>query len=327
MAGMIYDKYIAGVEEDAATVEKVEATAKDKLVVTFNQRLLEGNNIRPAAFDVKVDGSSVTIKSLSVSRNGDGNTVVTLNLDGEMEADASNVVLDILGNDAYLKNVFEVPAEQDLGITVDDKIAPSYDKDSITVADNEVTITFDENIKGATVSLYTFEVRNNDIIAFSVGEEDDTVVLTLKDPYESGAKVRVSQKHDIEDTSGNKYRNTDTIEVKAGAATPTPNVVDALDLTGLVTAPVIGGNSDTKTIDEAQYTGTIVWYESDGITAVDGDFAAETVYVAVVTLVAADGYTFDGVVANSFTYTEATTVENDADSGVVTITFPATDAE
>jgi hypothetical protein len=50
------------------------------------------------------------------------------------------------------------------------------------------------------------------------------------------------------------------------------------------------------------------------------------VYSARVTLTAKTGYTFAGLAANSFTYTGATSVTNSANSGTVTITFPATEA-
>jgi hypothetical protein len=50
------------------------------------------------------------------------------------------------------------------------------------------------------------------------------------------------------------------------------------------------------------------------------------VYRAVVTLTAKTGFTFTGVAAGSFTYSGATSVANAANSGTVTITFPATAA-
>jgi hypothetical protein len=42
-------------------------------------------------------------------------------------------------------------------------------------------------------------------------------------------------------------------------------------------------------------------------------------------LTAKSGYTFTGVAENSYTHTGATSIANAADSGVVTITFPATE--
>ncbi|MDR0731391.1 MAG: hypothetical protein LBF63_06955, partial [Treponema sp.] len=117
-----------------------------------------------------------------------------------------------------------------------------------------------------------------------------------------------------------------TIAFPATAAEGADTVVTLLSLTDQVTAPVRGAAPVTTGIDTAQYTGTLAWKESDGTTAVSGNFAASTVYKAVVTLTAKPGYTFTGLGANSFTYTGAT-VTNAADSGVATIAFPATTAD
>jgi hypothetical protein len=101
--------------------------------------------------------------------------------------------------------------------------------------------------------------------------------------------------------------------------------VSAFSLDGTVQAPVKGATPDATAIDETQYTGSIAWQTSGGV-AHTGAFAAATVYQAVVTLTANTGWTFTGVGAGSFTYTGAT-VTNAADSGTVTITFPATAEE
>jgi transcriptional antiterminator Rof (Rho-off) len=113
-----------------------------------------------------------------------------------------------------------------------------------------------------------------------------------------------------------------TITFPATAA-PSGNTVTAFSLDGKVTAPAQGAMPNTAAINETQYTGTVAWQREDG-TAHTGAFAASTVYKAVVTLTAKSGYTFDGVAANSFTYSGATSVANNANSGIVTITFPAT---
>jgi membrane carboxypeptidase/penicillin-binding protein PbpC len=103
-----------------------------------------------------------------------------------------------------------------------------------------------------------------------------------------------------------------------------PTVVTAFSLDGLITAPVVFAAANTTAIDEAQYTGSISW-QTNADAAYTGMFAASTVYRAVVTLAAKSGWTFTGVVSDTFTYTGAT-VTNAADSGTVTITFPATAA-
>jgi hypothetical protein len=122
-----------------------------------------------------------------------------------------------------------------------------------------------------------------------------------------------------------------TFSVPAGDVTVTVEfagltVVTATDLSSLITAPVKGAAPDTTSINENQYTGTIAWQTQSG-TPHSGAFAASTVYRAVVMLIAKTGYTFNGVAADSFTYTGATSVTNAANSGTVTITFPATAAD
>ncbi|GHV71376.1 hypothetical protein AGMMS49928_22860 [Spirochaetia bacterium] len=104
-----------------------------------------------------------------------------------------------------------------------------------------------------------------------------------------------------------------------------PATVNIFDLTGKITAPVRWVWPVTTFTETAQYTGTVVWQTGTG-TSLKGTFAASTIYKAVVTLKTKTGYTFSGVAANSFTYTGATAV-NAANSGIVTITFPATAAE
>lgn len=101
-------------------------------------------------------------------------------------------------------------------------------------------------------------------------------------------------------------------------------VVTLLALGTLVTAPVKAAVPSITAIDTTQYTGTIAWFATDGVTPLVGNFAASTVYVAKVTLTAKAKFTMVGVLANSFTYTGATTVTNLINSGLVTITFPVT---
>jgi hypothetical protein len=101
-------------------------------------------------------------------------------------------------------------------------------------------------------------------------------------------------------------------------------VVNALELTNLVAAPVKGEAPNIATISTVQYTGDIAWGKEDG-SNFSGNFAASTVYQAVVTLTANSGFTFKDVAANSFSHARAT-VTNAANSGTVTIVFPATEA-
>jgi hypothetical protein len=88
-------------------------------------------------------------------------------------------------------------------------------------------------------------------------------------------------------------------------------------LTGTFAAPVTG-QAAAGSLNAAQYTGTISWNPAHTT------FAASTPYTATVTLTAKPGYTFAGIAPNAFSYSGASTVSNSADSGVVTIAFPAT---
>jgi hypothetical protein len=100
--------------------------------------------------------------------------------------------------------------------------------------------------------------------------------------------------------------------------------ITILDLSGQVIAPAKGAAPVATGITTTQYTGTVAWQTENG-DGFDGvNFEAGTVYQAVVTLTAKEGYTFTGVGANSFTHTGAASITNAVNSGAVTIVFPAT---
>jgi hypothetical protein len=98
--------------------------------------------------------------------------------------------------------------------------------------------------------------------------------------------------------------------------------VTDLDLTHKVPTPVSGG-TPAPLIAAPQYKGTISWSPADSV------FQAGKAYTATVTLAAASGYTFTGVKADSFIHNgkdgaATRSLVNAADSGTVTIVFPAT---
>jgi hypothetical protein len=98
-----------------------------------------------------------------------------------------------------------------------------------------------------------------------------------------------------------------------------PEVVSLAAIHG-ITVPIVGGTPVTAITETAQYAGTVAWSP-----AVSSTFSAETQYTATITLTAKDGYTLQGVAANFFTVAGATTVRNNADSGIVTAVFPEAD--
>jgi formylglycine-generating enzyme required for sulfatase activity len=100
---------------------------------------------------------------------------------------------------------------------------------------------------------------------------------------------------------------------------PTDSVINISAIQG-VTAPVKEATPITNITQNDQYSGTVTWSPSHST------FTASTVYTATITLTAKTGYTLQGVGANFFTVTGATSVSNSANSGVITVVFPSTSA-
>ena len=96
--------------------------------------------------------------------------------------------------------------------------------------------------------------------------------------------------------------------------------VTNLEITG-ATAPVVGEEPIATITESDQYTGAVSWEPTDDV------FAPATVYTATITLSPKSGYTLTGVAENAFTVTGAESSSNEADSGVITAVFPATEAE
>jgi hypothetical protein len=116
----------------------------------------------------------------------------------------------------------------------------------------------------------------------------------------------------------------------------TETVTD-FDLTSRITAPAAWSAPVRSFSKSAQYASatsspngsTVTWQLSDGtpVSTLDGTiFAPDTVYRVVVNLKIDGSWTFEGVPENVFTHDGASMVANSANSGMVTITFPATDS-
>lgn len=78
--------------------------------------------------------------------------------------------------------------------------------------------------------------------------------------------------------------------------TPTVNVdipVNAFNLNGFITAPIIGEIPDTNAIDTNQYGGTIEWFAIEDEAAA-GVIAFGKTYKAIFSLTVKEGFTFSG---------------------------------
>ena len=108
-----------------------------------------------------------------------------------------------------------------------------------------------------------------------------------------------------------------------GSATQTftltvaPTAISVAAIAG-VTAPVSRATPVSTTTAGTGYTGTVTWSASPAT------FAAVTTYTATITLTPTSGYTLTGVTENFFTVAGATSDINPANSGVITVVFPAT---
>jgi hypothetical protein len=96
-------------------------------------------------------------------------------------------------------------------------------------------------------------------------------------------------------------------------------VIDKFNIEG-ITPPVTGAAPVTTITPTNQYTGSVTWTP-----IISGStFAPVTQYTATITLTALQGYIFEGMSANTFNVAGANSVNNAANSGVVTAVFPAT---
>ncbi|MDR0221289.1 MAG: CAP domain-containing protein, partial [Lachnospiraceae bacterium] len=109
--------------------------------------------------------------------------------------------------------------------------------------------------------------------------------------------------------------------VSASCTVAVKNPITLPNITG-ITAPVARVAPAAPTIETEQYTGTVAWQPEIGE---GGTFAPGTVYTAVITLTAKQGYTFHGTESNYFTVAGAESVTNKADSNIVYATFPETE--
>ena len=85
-----------------------------------------------------------------------------------------------------------------------------------------------------------------------------------------------------------------------------------------VPAPEAGEIPPRMITECTEYSGSILWNPNVN------PYTDETDFTATITLVAKSGFTFEGIPANFFTLSGATSITNDANSGVITVTFPRT---
>jgi hypothetical protein len=85
-----------------------------------------------------------------------------------------------------------------------------------------------------------------------------------------------------------------------------------------VPAPVLGETPVSTIAETAEYTASISWNPNDN------PFKQGTVYTATISVAPKEGFKLEGLPANFFTVPGATSVTNNANSGVITAIFPKT---
>jgi hypothetical protein len=154
------------------------------------------------------------------------------------------------------------------------------------------------------------------------------VTLTALDGYTFTGVAANSFTHSGATTTPTNTAGTNEVTVtisfpKTGAAT----AISDKDLTYKVPAPVKNG-TPVVSFTSTQYKGAVAWSENSSGASHSGIFQPGTAYKAVVTLTAVTPYGLTDLAANSFTHNFAVpgNVTNTANSGTVTIIFPATAA-
>jgi hypothetical protein len=222
-------------------------------------------------------------------------------------------------NDSGIPSVPDVPSNPGPGDTRATLSAGGAVTAAATATGSAVTFT---GATGLTLSAADFAVSSGGAVS-TVGVNGGTASVNVTFAANSATSAKT---YTVSVAAGStKIKGSTTVSItQAAAGSTTTTVVNLLNLTGLVIAPVKDNAPGTTAIDTAQYTGIIEWYTGGGLVFNDPTFAANTVYKALVTLSAKPSYTFTGVSINNFVHMSADSVSNGANSGTVTITFPAT---
>jgi len=197
----------------------------------------------------------------------------------------------------------QIPSSQ-LPIIPSDKIVISYIADDNVLVTPKLPNTFTDLVPVDYPTLigdgtvHTYEI-NAVAYGASIPTAPDSAVITFQGrPNTTAWRLKIT---DITVVHG------DPIQISL--AIPT-----------IIKTPTTGGTPVT-TFETLQYTGAVSWSPNNNT------FVGGTIYTATITLTKKTGYTFEGIVANSFTVSSATSVTNAAGGSgntmTVTAVFPA----
>lgn len=272
--------------QEVATVKQIKAIDKNTVTVQFTQELV---SVNPADFILN-NGGAHTPTALALSTNSTG-TLVTLTFNSDIAPNAVGATLEATFS-ATTINAFNVKPTNLAATAVLDRIAPKLVTKELTAVDT-IVLTYDENIKPGTVSLYTYTVAGNTVVG--AAHNLNVITLTLGTNVAVDATPSVTQALDIEDVAGNKLVASTTAFVAADKIAPTvvtPATTQVAANGGTITITFSEALSSTaKTavqtaIDSAKVSGTLTfsWNTANTVLTVTNTHATNaTAFAADVT--------------------------------------------
>lgn len=304
LGGFYKDIVVTGDAIVLSNVSASKATALNTITFEVDREL---SSIDVTKFTV--DGTANSISG-STYVNGGGKAVVTLTVNTankDIKTDLSGVTTNLVelqagaltstfGTTSGAFNIAKAVATQD-------KIAPTLvSKETATTT--TIEMTYSEQIKAGSVSIYTYQVAGNTVVSATVGGAGNNVVtITVLTPMATDATPSVTQAIDIEDMQGNKL-------AASGAVT----VADKVAPTATVTAT----NATTNDADSLVITYSEALYI--GGTAVADGASVAAQYTP------AGGVTITSAVYNATAKTVTFVLAGALDTNTITVAATLTDA-
>ncbi len=189
------------------TIDTVEATATDKIVITYNEELalvdLEAYTVRKGAVYTTPQAMEVALE--------DGVTVVTLTLKPGEEMDAYFVDGDyelVYADASLVKNLFDV-SPTEVAVDAVDMIKPELQDvtgvDTVDISGNTIIVRFTENLATTNAAFYGQDLvvtEDGDVLVavsdYSTAVSGSTIVITiLGDGLDTDVDYTVASKASI----------------------------------------------------------------------------------------------------------------------------------
>ena len=157
-----------------------------------------------------------------------------------------------------------------------------------------------------------------------IGDEEYSSVTVVKRDHvlmEAGADTPIDLTGLNPNSQYDVYfvtRDSEGVTSSVSKTTFTTLAYTVISLTSIdsIDVPMNHRIPDSSEIETAEYTATVEWSPSPE------RFVAGQTYTATITVTPKLGYTLTGIGANAFTVTGASEVTNNADSGIITVTYP-----